>query len=65
MVSFKLEGEILEVKEKVVGFTSTDIKYWYYNIRTWEKSSTGTKNSKPNRKMLEDDIEWIKKYYLS
>jgi len=64
MLSFKLTGDILEVKETILYFTKDKVSYWYYDIVKWEKSSKGDKDEVPNRKCSPEDIEWVTKYYL-
>lgn len=64
MLEFKMSGDILEVKETVMGFTRSSYSYWYYDIKKWTCSLTGYKNERPSRSMTENDINWVKKYYL-
>lgn len=64
MLQFKLTGNILEVTEAIFSWHETKITYWYYDIKNWIKSSTGRKDSKPDRKMNDADIAWVKKYYI-
>lgn len=63
-LSFKLEGDILEVTENLYGWKRTITSYWYYNIKTWMKSSHGKQNDVPDRVMSQEDIDWVRKYYL-
>ena len=60
MLEYKLIGDILQVTEKIMGFTSTDIKIVEYNIKTWE-SRVQPDNF---RAMTQSSIDWVKKYYL-
>jgi len=64
MLSYKLDGDILEVKETIHGFNNSKVTYFYYDIKNWKKSSTGKKDSKPDRDMIQADIDWVKKYYI-
>lgn len=64
MLSFKLEGDILEVTEVMHSFYGTKRTYWYYDIKTWRKSSYGKEGDPPDTKMLDDEIDWVIKYYL-
>lgn len=65
MLSYRMINEnILEVIETSHTFTKTSRSYWYYNIKTWYKSSHGKMNDPTDRKMNESDIEWVKKYYI-
>jgi hypothetical protein len=64
MLTFKLRGDILEVRQTVLSFTVVVHTYWYYNIKTWCKSSFGKKDDVPDREMTETDIAWVKRYYL-
>lgn len=64
MLLFKLSDNILEVVEVLDGCFRTTRNWWYYDINTWCKSSTGKENSPIDREMVENDIAWVKKYYL-
>lgn len=64
MLSYKLNGDILEVKETLHWASQTKISYWYYNIRTWHQSSHGKQGDTPDRPMSENGIAWVKRYYL-
>lgn len=60
----RLEGDILEVKSTIIGWKTTVIQYWYYDIRNWTVSSHGKKGDKPDRPMDEGQIAWVQKHYL-
>ena len=60
MLKYKLIGDILQVTEKIMGWTSTDIKIVEYNIKTWE-SRVQPDNF---RAMTQSSINWVNKYYL-
>ena len=60
MLEYKLTGNILQVTEKIMGFTSTDVKIVEYNIKKWE-SRVQPDNF---RAMTQSSIDWVKKYYL-
>ena len=64
MLSFNLQGNILEVTETQFSFVDTKINYWYYDVLNWTKSQTGKKGEIPSVKMLKADIEWVEKYYI-
>ena len=64
MLAYKLEGDILEVKEALMSFTSTKVSYWYYDIKNWRKSSHGKANDPCDRVMSASDIAWVEKYYI-
>lgn len=64
MLTFKLDGDILEVKEVTMNFFKTQTLYFYYDIKNWLVSSHGKKNDKPDREMDQSGIDWAKKYYL-
>jgi hypothetical protein len=63
-LSFKLSGNILEVKETRVNWTATHVTFWYYDVENWLVSSTGRSNEVPTRPMQQDSIDWVKKHYL-
>jgi hypothetical protein len=63
MLSFKLEGDILEVKEVSMSWNKTNISYWYYDIVNWLDNANGKKEPL-DRKVCPAQIEWVKKYYL-
>lgn len=63
-LEFKLTGDVLEVKETLPGIAGTRVKYWYYDLRTWMKSSNGKQGDIPDRIMDEAGIRWVKDYYL-
>lgn len=60
MLEYKLIGYILQVTEKTMGWTSTDIKIVEYNIKTWE-SRVEPDNF---RAMTQSSIDWVNKYYV-
>ena len=64
MLSFKLNGDILEVVQTLNSWARTDREFWYYNIKSWMKSITGQENSEIVQVMDAPQIEWVKKYYL-
>jgi len=64
MLSYRLDGDILEVIESVHGWSKTKVTYWYYDIKQWKVSSHGKQFDVPDRAMVPDAIEWVKKYYL-
>jgi hypothetical protein len=64
MLSFKLDGDILEVKEIIMSFTTTETSYFYYDIKNWLVSCHGKKDDKPTRPCTQSGIDWVKKYYL-
>lgn len=64
MLSFKLDGDILEVKADTFSFHETKTTYFYYDIKNWLVSSYGKKGDKPDRHETQRGIDWVKKYYL-
>ena len=64
MLTFKLNDNILEVVETSMSFTQTLKSYWYYDIVSWRKSSTGEAGAVIDRDIEPWQIEWIKKYYF-
>ena len=63
MLSFKLEGNILEVKEEIMGFSKTKTSYWYYDIVNWMNNANG-KRSPLDMKVSPEMIKWVKENYL-
>lgn len=59
-----LNGDILEVKETLMGWTDTRISYWYYDIKKWLKSLNGRHGDKAILPMLDGDIAWVRNHYL-
>lgn len=64
MLHYKLTGDILEVIQMTATFTDTKYQYWYYDIKNWKRSVSGALNSTPCQEMTENEIAWVKKYYL-
>mgnify|MGYP001605571721 CR=1 FL=1 len=64
MLTCKLTGDILEVKETLHWASQTKVTHWYYNIRTWHHSSYGKPGDTPDRPMTQEAIAWVEKYYL-
>lgn len=63
-LSYKLEGDILEVKQALMSFHKTEVSYWYYDIKRWLVSSFGKQGDRPDRVMRPEQIEWVRKHYL-
>lgn len=63
-LELRLEGDILEIKETICGWTGTRISFWYCDIRNWVVSSHGKKGDKPDRPMTDGQIAWVKRHYL-
>ena len=63
-LEFKLNGDILEVNEILMGWHDTKVSYWYYDIRNWMVSSFGRKGDKPDRHCTDESIAWVRKHYL-
>ncbi|KVP40017.1 hypothetical protein [Burkholderia ubonensis] len=66
MLTFKMDPTtgILEVKEVLMSFTTTQTRFWYYDTKKWLKSSHGKQGDTPDRVMTDSDIRWVKQYYL-
>ncbi len=64
-LSYKLEGDVLEIHQTIHTFHKTYHQFWYYNIKTWMTSSHGRKGDTPDRPMTQPDIDWMKQHYLS
>lgn len=63
-LQYKLEGNILEVKETLMSFHDTRVSYWYYDIDKWLVSRFGKRGEAPVQPMDQSAIEWVKKHYL-
>lgn len=63
-LDYKLTGDVLEVTETLIGWNSTKVTFWYYDIKNWLKSSHGKANEVPTRPMDQGSIDWVQKYYL-
>jgi hypothetical protein len=64
MLSFNLNGTILEVVESTLGHNTTLKSYWYYDLVSWRKSSTGRQGAMIDRDIEPWQIEWIKQHYF-
>lgn len=64
MLSFNLNGTILEVVESTLDFNATLKSYWYYDLVSWRKSSTGRQGAMIDRDIEPWQIEWIKQHYF-
>lgn len=66
MLRISLEGDILTVIQITHSANETDKRYLYINIKTWYKNGKTLKidDTILNYKMIDNDIEWCKKYYL-
>lgn len=63
-LEFKLSGDILEVKETIIGWFDAETRYWYYDIKNWMRSITGKKNAPLVQHCTDEAIAWVRKYYL-
>lgn len=63
-LQYKLEGNILEVKETLMSFHETRVSYCYYDIDKWLVSRFGKRGEVPVHPMAPSAIEWVKKHYL-
>jgi hypothetical protein len=63
MLEFKLEGDILQVKETSIGWHDTRISYWHYDVKNWIDNANG-KREPLDKKMSHEQIDWVKKFYL-
>lgn len=64
MLTYKLQGDLLEVTEALMSFTHTKYTFWYYDIARWLKSRLGTKDEVPTQPMSEADKLWVRTHYL-
>jgi hypothetical protein len=64
MLSFSMEGRILEVKETLMSFHDTKVTYFYYDTEHWMVSSHGKKGDRPDCTMTPESIAWVKDHYL-
>ena len=63
-LELKLEGNVLEVKETLMGWTDTRVSYWYYDVKNWLKSLNGRLGDKCVLPMNSGDRAWVETYYL-
>ena len=63
MLELRLEGDILQVKETIMGFSKDRVSYWHYDIKNWMDNANG-KREPLDKKMSQGSIDWVKKYYL-
>lgn len=63
-LTFKLEGDILEVRQELYGAGATRISHWYYDIKRWMVSSFGKNGDQPDRHMTASQILWVRRHYL-
>jgi len=47
-----------------MSWTKYTIRYCYYDTEKWLRSSFGNQNDVPDKTLNEEEIEWVKKYYL-
>lgn len=66
MLRISLEGDILTVIQITHSANETHKQYLYINIKTWHKNGKTLKidDTILNYKMIDNDMEWCKKYYL-
>lgn len=64
MLTCKLDGDILEVTERIMSFSDTKVTYWYYDVKNWLRSRTGKQDELPTETMPAENIAWVEKYYL-
>jgi hypothetical protein len=62
-LTYKLTGDVLEVTETLIGWNSTKVTFWYYDVANWLVSN-GRPNEAPTRPMTPDAIAWVQKYYI-
>jgi hypothetical protein len=55
---------ILEVNSVVMGCSSDDHTYWYYDTEKWLVSQRGLQDEAPTVAMRDDQIYWVKDHYL-
>lgn len=60
-----IRPDLLEVQECLMGFTTTTVRYWYYDLTNWLVSSLGKQNEIPTQPMTAKSIEWVKTHHLS
>lgn len=66
MLKISLDGDILTVIETIYRANETYKHYLYINVKTWHKNGQTLKIDDVNLdyKMVDNDIEWCKKYYF-
>jgi len=65
MLDFSLKDSILTVIETLHSANTTQKRYWYYNINTWQKNRNGKENEIIDLDCDKGCIEWVKKHYFS
>jgi len=73
MLNYKMvTPDILEVTETMMSFTSTERRYFYTDIISWESLTSPRaakqavdKGFKYRREMTDSEREWCQKHYLS
>lgn len=63
VLSYKLTGNILEVREETIGWNDTKVTFWYYDVERWLVSN-GRPNEAPTRPISPEAIAWVQKHYL-
>lgn len=64
MLTFNLDGDVLEVREDMFGPRDTMTRYWYYNLRTRMGSRHGKRGDIPDYPLDRAAQAWIKTHYL-
>lgn len=55
---------VLEVREELLGPSTTKVNYWYYDIENWLSSQLGREGEAPSTPMAQGSIDWVKKYHI-
>lgn len=63
-ITMLADGKTLCVEEIIYSFMDTKRTYWYYCTEKWLRSRLGKKDEVPTQKMMDNEIEWVKKYHL-
>lgn len=59
-----ISDDVLELISSDFTWNKTISHFWYYNIKEWKRSITGKENEIPNQPMVQNEIDWVVKYYL-
>jgi hypothetical protein len=65
MLAFSLKNSTLTVIETQHSANSTQKRFWYYNIETWQKNRNGKENETIDLDCDDGCIAWVKKHYFS
>lgn len=65
MLTFSLEeGCVIRVVETLMSYTTTQSRYWYYDLEKKLVSSHGKEGDVPDRPLTAEGLDWARRYYL-